>query len=188
MNNTLPEIVKSKDTLVTTSRNVAAVFGKQHKNVLRDIEQILSQVPEIFGRLNFEPLEYSYKNNLGFTVSESMYNITFDGFSLLVMGYTGKKAMQFKVAYIEEFNRMRKELFNFYSSFELGYYTCTAEILNPKRFCRLQQCVKLHKKGLSQKAIAAELGCHPSTVARMKRNYPSLFTGYMHMTSQGGLI
>lgn len=42
-----------------TSQQVAEIFGKRHDHVLRDIEQILTQVPEIFGRLNFELSEYT---------------------------------------------------------------------------------------------------------------------------------
>lgn len=79
---------------------MAEAFGKEHKNVLKDIDRILTQVPEIFGRLNFEPSEYELKNNLGFPVKHPMYIITKDGFTLLTMGYTGEKAMQFKVAEI----------------------------------------------------------------------------------------
>ena len=89
---------------------MAEAFGKEHKNVLQDIDRILSQVPEIFGRLNFEPSEYELKNNLGFTVKHPMYIITKDGFTLLTMGYTGEKAMQFKVAYIARFNEMEEQL------------------------------------------------------------------------------
>lgn len=58
--------VSSKAVPAVTSLQVAEVFEKRHDNVLRDIEHILSQVPEIFGRLNFEPSEYELKNNLGF--------------------------------------------------------------------------------------------------------------------------
>ncbi len=102
-----PQVSIIQGQPMTTSLNVAEVFGKRHNNVLRDIENILTQVSEIFGKLNFELTEYVTKNNLGFDVKDPMYNLTFDGFVLLVMGYTGKKAMQFKIAYIEEFNRMR---------------------------------------------------------------------------------
>lgn len=58
--------VSSKAVPAVTSLQVAEVFEKRHDNVLRDIEHILLQVPEIFGRLNFEPSEYELKNNLGF--------------------------------------------------------------------------------------------------------------------------
>lgn len=58
--------VSGKAVPAVTSLQVAEVFEKQHKNVLQDIDRILSQVPENFGRLNFEPSEYELKNNLGF--------------------------------------------------------------------------------------------------------------------------
>lgn len=102
--------VNGKQIPAVTSLQVAEIFGKQHKNVLRDIEQILSQVPEIFWKLNFEPTKYELKNNLGFPVKHPMYIITKDGFALLTMGYTGEKAMQFKEAYINRFNEMEAEL------------------------------------------------------------------------------
>ena len=64
-----------------TSLQVAEIFGKQHKHVLRDIEQILTQVPEIFGKSNFGPTKYELRNNLGFPVKHPMYIITKDGFT-----------------------------------------------------------------------------------------------------------
>ena len=78
--------------MTTTSRDVAEVFGKEHKNVLRDIETL--ECSEEFSRLNFEPIsdEDSYKQK------QKAYKMTRDGFTLLVMGYTGEKAMQFKEA------------------------------------------------------------------------------------------
>ena len=102
--------VSGKAVPAVTSLQVAEVFEKQHKNVLQDIDRILSQVPEIFGRLNFEPSEYELKNNLGFPVRHPMYILTKDAFTLLTMGYTGEKAMRFKIAYIERFNEMERQL------------------------------------------------------------------------------
>ena len=115
-NTTIPNIditlhpVNGKQIPAITSLQVAEIFGKQHKHVLRDIEQILTQVPEIFGKSNFGPTEYELKNNLGFPVKHPLYLITKDGFTLLTMGYTGEKAMKFKVAYINRFNEMEAEL------------------------------------------------------------------------------
>ena len=91
---------------VVTSLQIAAAFDKQHKNVLRDIEEVLTQVPDSFGKLNFGLSGYTVPNNLGFAVPMPMYRLARDGFALLVMGYTGRKAMAVKVAYIEEFNRL----------------------------------------------------------------------------------
>ena len=90
----------------TTSLKIAEIFAKSHKNVLRDIDRILSQVSEKFGKLNFEPS--SYANSQG--KKQPMYLLTKDGVSFLVMGYTGDKATQFKEAYIEAFNCMEEQL------------------------------------------------------------------------------
>lgn len=100
---------KNEEVLTTTSRDVAEVFGKEHKNVLRDIETL--QCSESFSRLNFEPTSYTDR----FNREQKEYIMTRDGFTLLVMGYTGEKAMQFKEAYIKAFNEMEKELKRLYA-------------------------------------------------------------------------
>lgn len=89
-----------------TSLKIAECFDKEHKNVLADIRNLLADCPDEFGRLNFQPS--SYTNEQGKT--QPMYIVYFDGFMLLVMGYTGKKALQMKLAYIEAFNAMRTKL------------------------------------------------------------------------------
>lgn len=93
-----------KAEAVTTSMNVAEVFGKQHKNVLRDIKEL--DCSEEFRKLNFELSEYTDSNGRKLP----MYTMTRDGFTFLVMGYRGKKAAKFKEEYIKAFNRMEKEL------------------------------------------------------------------------------
>lgn len=93
-----------KAEAVTTSMNVAEVFGKQHKNVLRDIKEL--DCSEEFRKLNFELSEYT--DSTGRKLP--MYTMTRDGFTFLVMGYRGKKAAKFKEEYIKAFNRMEKEL------------------------------------------------------------------------------
>lgn len=85
---------------VTTSLIVAEVFGKRHDNVLRDIENL--SCSDSFRLLNFEETPYT---NLQNGQTYKMYEMTKDGFSFLVMGYTGEKAGQFKEAFINEFNR-----------------------------------------------------------------------------------
>lgn len=89
---------------VTTSLNVAEVFGKEHYNVMRDIKSL--DVPQEFNALNFEGI--TYRDARGRI--QSAYNMTRDGFTILVMGFTGKKAMQFKLAYIDAFNAMEAKL------------------------------------------------------------------------------
>lgn len=89
-----------------TSLDVSKFFEKRHGNVVRDIAQIVSNSPEKFSRLNFELASYLDEQ----AKNRPMYIIYRDGFMLLVMGYTGKKALAIKLAYIEAFNAMEEEL------------------------------------------------------------------------------
>ena len=100
-------VYKSKyGKALTTSLIVARVFGKEHKNVLRDIENL--SCSETFNRLNFERITYKDARNR----EQTAYQMTKDGFSFLVMGYTGDKAGQFKEKYIDAFNRMEETIKN----------------------------------------------------------------------------
>lgn len=92
---------------ITTSQQVAQVFAKEHHKVLRDIRKLTADLPEDFTESNFGLSEY--KDRTGRTLP--VYNITRDGFTLLAMGFTGKRAIQFKLAYILAFNQMEKRLF-----------------------------------------------------------------------------
>lgn len=91
---------------VTTSLIVAQVFGKEHKNVVRDIENL--SCSESFNRLNFERITYKDARNR----EQTAYEMTKDGFSFLVMGYTGTKAGEFKERFINEFNKRESLLKN----------------------------------------------------------------------------
>lgn len=89
-----------------TSLEVAKFFNKRHDNIVRDIRSIMGNCPENFTALNFEVSNYLDETGR----SLPMYIIYRDGFMLLVMGYTGKKALAIKLAYIEAFNAMEEEL------------------------------------------------------------------------------
>lgn len=88
---------------VTTSLRIAEVFEKRHDNVLRDIEDL--ECPDEFSFLNFEERDYENRGQ-----KYPMYLITRDGFAILAMGFTGKKAMEWKIKYISAFNAMEKKL------------------------------------------------------------------------------
>lgn len=93
----------------TTSINVADVFGKQHKDVLKSIENKIVDMPSDFRERNFAPSQYEVQNgNIKKTLP--MYILTQDAFTLLANGFTGKKAIVFQIAYIEAFNKMKAEL------------------------------------------------------------------------------
>lgn len=96
--------INKEDVTVVTSLDIAETFEKRHADVLRDIEHL--QCSEEFTQRNFALT--SYKDASG--KSNKEYLITRDGFTILVMGYAGKKAMKFKEAYIRQFNVMERAL------------------------------------------------------------------------------
>lgn len=103
----IPQVTLSeRNVLTTTSVNVADVFGKLHKNILQSIELLKPDFPTDFWELNFQPSNYETKSGRNTVIQNPMYLLTRDAFTLLVMGFTGKKALRFKLAYIAEFNRM----------------------------------------------------------------------------------
>ena len=102
----LVEISKfgKNEVVVVSSLDVADTFGKEHNKVLRDIREL--GCSNEFRLSNFGQSEYINSQNK----KMPMYYMTRDGFTLLVMGYTGEKAMQFKEAYIRQFNQMEQLL------------------------------------------------------------------------------
>ncbi|HEL1597989.1 TPA: Rha family transcriptional regulator [Streptococcus suis] len=97
--------VDKKDIARVDSLYVAEVFEKNHKEVLRDIRRIVDEESGLsreFAQRNFAPSSYVNKQNK----KQPCYFLTRDGFSMLVMGYTGQKAMKFKELYIQRFNEM----------------------------------------------------------------------------------
>ncbi|ELZ6428125.1 Rha family transcriptional regulator [Campylobacter jejuni] len=93
------------NAVYTTSLSVAEVFNKNHKNIIRKINEFPK---DNFTKLNFEPSKYI--DSTGRILP--CYKITRDGFSLLVMGFTGEKAYKWKVEFIKVFNEMEKRLRN----------------------------------------------------------------------------
>lgn len=91
---------------VTTSLIIAEIFGKRHDHVIRDIEQL--SCSNNFRLPNFGEIEYTDSKSRNYKA----YEITKDGFSFLVMGYTGAKAGEFKEKFISEFNKREALLKN----------------------------------------------------------------------------
>ena len=91
--------------IVTDSRSVAEHFGKRHNDVTEVIRKLLAtekSVTKMFHESRFEYRGQEFP----------MYLMNRDGFSLLVMGFTGKKALEWKLKYIDAFNEMEKQLVN----------------------------------------------------------------------------
>ncbi len=88
---------------VTTSLDLAAYFGKQHKNVIAKIET-LECSPE-FTELNFKLSTYTDPTGR----ECPCYLLTRDGFCFIAMGFTGRRASEFKERYIAAFNAMERQ-------------------------------------------------------------------------------
>lgn len=89
---------------VVSSRQVAKNFSKQHKNVIQSIQDILTSAEKSANLFCETTLPDTYGRQ------QKVYLMNRDGFSLLVMGFTGKEALQWKLKYIEAFNEMEEKL------------------------------------------------------------------------------
>lgn len=137
----------TNDTARVDSLFVAEFFEKQHKHVLRDIARITepkSGLSENFINTNFK--SDSYKDSTGRKLP--CYFMTRDGFTMLVMGYSGQKAMKFKELYIRRFNEMEcfiKTLVSARQEFPL--LTANIKLLheNPKPYHFSNECDMLNR-------------------------------------------
>lgn len=145
----------TKDTARVDSLFVAEFFEKQHFHVLRDIAKITdtkSGLSEEFTKSNFE--QTYYKDSTGRKLP--CYAMTRDGFTMLVMGYTGQKAMKFKELYIKRFNEMEQFIKTLVSARkEFPLLTDNIKLLheNPKPYHFSNECDMINRivTGMSAK-------------------------------------
>ena len=95
---------------VTSSRIVAEYFGKQHHHVVRDIRTLISQKPDLERNANFGECSETINLANGATRQVPFFWMDRKGFSLLAMGFTGAKALDFKCAFYDQFERMEEAL------------------------------------------------------------------------------
>lgn len=107
----MSELVKIEaGRVVADSREVALTFDKNHKDVLRAIDRLVKAEPEL--RRSFAPQLFQAPAGPGRSAMRNYrrFDMDRDGFALLAMGFTGPKALQWKLRYIEAFNRMEAAL------------------------------------------------------------------------------
>ncbi len=102
----LPLVTAVDGIPVAFSTSVANRFDKSHSKVLRDIRSLIAQCDQEFNEANFGLVEYTDSKG----ERRPSYWMSRDGFTLLAMGFTGKKALQFKLLYIKSFNQMEASL------------------------------------------------------------------------------
>ena len=101
----MKELVKVQNqNVVTSSRTIAEEFDKDHDKVMRDINVLISHSPKLAGEF-FAESKYRSRGK-----DYNEYVMNQDGFMLLVMGFNGKKAVVFKLEFIEAFKSMRLKL------------------------------------------------------------------------------
>jgi len=180
-------VSREGEHIYTTSRRVAHYFGKRHKHVLDSIQKLIADLnakagywggyaslpvreeaggrpnfrpsspPEsAFGRLNFEPSSYLNKQNK----PQPEYLLSHDGFALLAMGFTGKEALRWKVAFLHEFRRMESELADHHAR-----RIAALDTLHPN----LLPTVEDYERGLPRCTTAQRLGRSVAAVTYHRR-------------------
>ena len=151
------EIIETRNNqAVTTSLQVAETFGKNHQHVLRDIENIVNKGgvqnwTDPHGKM-FAIGSYKHPQN---HQEYKMYYMNKDGFTLLAMGFTGKKAMQFKLDYIQAFNQMEKVI----QENNLDSYMIADPVKRAERWIKEQEQRKLlaaQNEEMKPKALFAD--------------------------------
>jgi len=160
----------TRDTARVHSLYVAEFFEKEHKNVLRDISRITdpnSGLSREFARLNFELSYYINSQNK----RQPCFMLTRDGFTMLVMGYTGQQAMRFKEFYIRRFNEMEEFIDTLVTSRkEFPLLTENIKLLHekPKPYHFSNECDMINRivTGMSAKQIRQKYGLEKGTSIR----------------------
>lgn len=143
-------VFKGKDSeVLTSSLLVAKKFGKQHKDVMKGIKELLTSAQKCANLF----VVAEYPDSYGRT--QPMYIMNRDGFTLLAMGFTGGKALKFKLEYIEAFNEMEAALKIRIASYQIEDPILRAQqwIEEQKEKKRLQQENQETKLKLEQKAV-----------------------------------
>lgn len=101
-----PIVFTKNGEVFANSRDIAAYFGKEHRSVLVSVDNLIQQEPNL-GLHNFMQTPYVEPSN---SQKYRSFDMDRDGFTLLAMGFTGSKALKWKMRYIEAFNAMEAEL------------------------------------------------------------------------------
>lgn len=138
-----PDLEIIEGQITTTSTQVAAHFNKRHADVIRAIKRM--EIPVDYRERNFALTFNEVAGPNGATRKDPAYRITRDGFTLLAMGFTGKEAMQWKVAYLTAFNKMEQELLA-----RTSYTVQPSDTLNESQQIALRALLESNVKRLPQ--------------------------------------
>jgi Rha family phage regulatory protein len=147
---------------------VAERFEKRHDHVLRDIDQILG-APNL-GHGWFREVQSEHPTIVG--RFDRSFDLTRQGFTLLVMGWTGERAMAFKVRYIEAFDAMEWALNNHGPITGGDLIQAVREIVSPLAVRFEGQDKTIERIGQRQDAMAEDIASIKSTLRKGRKNVP----------------
>jgi len=173
----------ANNQVLTNSLLVAKEFGKEHNKVMRDINNLACS--QEFRAANFGESSYMSEQGKEFP----MFTMTKDGFSFLVMGYTGKKAAAFKEAYIKAFNQMEDAIRSSVkpmSQLEILQMSIGQLVEQEKRLSNVEQRIdRIEQERVeSEKALmSAELSQNESPQMTMQARVNQLVQKYTKATN-----
>lgn len=148
------------------SVDVARHFGLKHKNVLRDIDELKRKLPESFHGLNFEPMPFPVEIGNGAVREDRGYLLTRDAFTLLVMGWSSARAIEWKLKYIQAFNALEAAALE-HARAEAVAAGARAWLALPAPTREwLPRAMDYHKRGLNTEEIGKLLDISGSSVAK----------------------
>lgn len=142
---------------VALSTDIARVFGKEHRHVIRSIENLLSELgTERAPNFGLTSTDVLLPN--GGVRKDKAYLLTRDGFTLLAMSFTGRRALQFKLAYIDAFNEMERHLLEQAKKPSVRYLSAEEQsAINQRAHALAQQRYKPLREELMQDYLAGEV-------------------------------
>lgn len=143
-------VTVTNGNVFVNSYDVSSKFGKEHRNLMRNIRSLIKSQPE-FGALNFERSNYTTSQNK----THECFNMTRDGFCMIAMSLTGREAEQWKIKYINAFNSMESAI---------KALPPTMDTMN-----------EIVKKAESDKKIASALGAGLANYKKVKKQNEEAF-------------
>ena len=163
-----PEIFIRDRQAFCSSLDVKNHFQKNHRDVLKAIRNAMDVCPAEFNERNFAPVEYTDIKG----ERRPAYYLTRDGFTVLAMGFTGKEAMQWKLMYLEAFNRMEARITELEKkeAEDKGKFAAACSLTGARAYLA-QQALQLIAEGCRFTHVARLLGTSPRTVYRLRKRF-----------------
>lgn len=163
----------SGDRPAVRSLELAEHFGLKHSHVLRDIKLLMTKVPESFNGTNFGSV--AYRDEKG--EERPCFLLTRDAFTLLVMGWSSARAMEWKLRYIEAFNSLERTALENVRAEAIAEGARAALAVSQDRLQFLARVVRYHSIGLTQQEIGKLLDLGRSGVNHALRQARALGLG-----------